>query len=119
MKPSQVLRETKVPQIKHRLIKFVGNEMIGKCAMGVLACESGNPDLQLTKERLGVDYEAIMYAYGIETITGYPTLDLDQQDWDFDTERLGSLIATITGMNDFGGFTFEQIAEFLEVTFDL
>ncbi len=131
MKPSQILRETTIPQIKRRLIKFRnGGKVAGKCAMGVLACECGNPDLKLSPENETVHYEDIFEAFGIKEEDQYmPNLNshiykdddriiLNYDDmWDFDKHY--PLHFVVTALNDNYGLSFDEIADFLEVTFDL
>lgn len=135
MKPSQILRETTIPQIRSRLIRFGGvdgDEIMGKCAMGVLACESGNPDLKLAKMHQCIEYEAIFEAFGIAKEDQYMphinvnliNCDPEYSDddrysdlWDFD--KTYPIHFIVTSLNDNLHFTFDEIAEFLEVTFDL
>ena len=91
--------------------------MSGKCALGVLACESGDPSLKLNKVRQFVDdVDDILHAYGV-TNEEFPYLDNFSLQWDFEDEMRLSKI--IVNLNDEWKFTFKEIAEFLEVTFDL
>lgn len=47
-KISQILKESKIHQITGDLIEFDDfGKLLGKCAMGVLACESGKKELKL------------------------------------------------------------------------
>lgn len=132
-KPSEILRNTTTPQICGDLIKFkkydrVNGEVImrkepeflGKCALGVLACESGKENLQLSLKREFVPYEDILSAYGIEMEKVYPHMSIFPDDgkvWDFTSEVLMSLDGIIIRLNDTYELTFKEIAEFLEVTF--
>ena len=62
MKISQILSETTTPQITNHLIKFKDGtkEMIGKSALGVLACESDDPFVHLRRETLFVSHNQIL-----------------------------------------------------------
>lgn len=122
MKISQVLKETKVPQITGRLIRFndITDEFVGKCALGVLACESGDPNLKLNKDKIGVDYGDIIKAYGIEDERIYPlphspNIVSPEKTWDYSMSV--NLATIIMRLNDLHKLTFKQIGEFLEVTF--
>ncbi len=136
MKISQVLKETEIPQVTGDLIKFnfvssgqgedweghYTDEMIGKCALGVLACESNDPTIHLSFKRRSVSYDRILETYGIKDEGIYPLLksptnndDIPMWDWEEDS-RLSYIIIKL---NDRYNFTFKEIGEFLEVTFDL
>ena len=135
MKPSEILRSATTPQITGDLIKFqkyetVGGEthrlaqpiFLGKCALGVLACDSGNSYLQLSIDKDYVSYEAILEEYDIDTEKVYPHMSVFQNAenvWDFTSEVLMSVDGIIIRLNDTYELTFKEIAEFLEVTFDL
>lgn len=132
-KPSEILRNTSTPQITGDLIKFKKYEksgtdiiklkepeLLGKCAMGILACDSGKKNLQLSLKREFVPYEDILSAYGIEMEKVYPHMSIFPDDgkvWDFTSEVLMSLDGIIIRLNDTYELTFKEIAEFLEVTF--
>ena len=117
MKISQILKETTIPQITNRLIKFKDNtdEVVGKSALGVLACESDDPSVHLSKERLFVSYYEILQSYGIKEEKVYPYLTGNDFSWDYNAE-LSLIIKTL---NDSYNFTFKEIGEFLDVTLDL
>ena len=136
MKPSEILRSTTTPQITGDLIKFkkyeyVGGEshrlaipeFLGKCALGVLACESGKSNLKLDIDNDFVSYEDILEAYDIDTEKVYPNMstlpDKDGNIWDFKNDELMSIDGIIIRLNDTYELTFKEIADFLEVTFDL
>jgi len=117
MKISQILKETTIPQITNHLIKFKDDtkEMIGKCALGVLACESDDPFVHLSIERLFVSHNQILGSYGIKDEKVYPYLTRNDFSWDYNS-NISLIIRTL---NDSYNFTFKEIGEFLEVTFDL
>ncbi|MCH8914701.1 MAG: hypothetical protein IIA82_02460 [Thaumarchaeota archaeon] len=117
MKISQILKETTIPQITNRLIKFRDdtNEVIGKSALGVLACESDDPSVHLSRERLYVSHYQIVESYGIKDEKVYPYLAGNNFFWDYNSE-LSLIIKTL---NDSCNFTFKEIGEFLDITFDL
>ena len=117
MKISQILMETTTPQITNQLIKFRDDtkEVIGKSALGVLACESDDPFVHLSTERLFVSHSQILKSYGIKDEKVYPYLTGNDFFWDYNSE-LSRIIKTL---NDSYNFTFKEIGEFLDVTFDL
>lgn len=125
MKMSQILKDTTVPQLYGALIAFdeYTKEFKGKCALGVLACESGNPDLKLSVDNMGAPWEDIIKAYGVDPQEGFPTITCNRDyeeglhGWDFEYGMDLSLI--IIRLNDSWKLSFEEIGEFLEVTFDL
>ncbi len=116
-KISQILIESTTPQITNRLIKFKDGteEVIGKSALGVLACESVDSSIHLSKERLFVSHSQIMQSYGIKDEKVYPYLTGTNFTWGYNSE-LSNIIKTL---NDSHNFTFKEIGEFLYVTFDL
>ena len=115
MKISQILKDSSTPQITTHLIKFRDGtkEVIGKSALGVLACESDDPSVHLSKERLFVSHSQIMNSYGIKDEKVYPYLTGNDFSWDYNSEL--SLI--IKRLNDSYNLTFKEIGEFLDVTF--
>ncbi len=116
-KISQILKETNVNQIYGDLIRFNEDELEGKCALGVLACESGKENLKLSKHTHYVLSEDILNAYEIADLK-YPYLNVNGNfEWDFESEVWLSTL--IIRLNDTYHFTFKEIGEFLEVTFDL
>ncbi len=133
-KISTVLRETDVHQIRGHLVMFddLGN-MEGKCALGVLSCETGIPAMQLVEHGLRPMLRDILAAYGIpdEEQIGYPNIGYKYQDnikpgetyayemTDLDFNRMHSISDQIITLNDCFGYTFKQIADFLETTYDL
>lgn len=134
MKPSQVLKNTNVTQVTGELIKYKTHDQegdvlrepifLGKCAMGVLACESGNPELKLDENKISVRYNEILKAYDIDYEEVYPYLyspnnrNDNIRRWDFN-DMSNNIADIIIKLNDSHGFTFKEIGEFLEVTFDL
>lgn len=122
-KISQILKESKIPQITGDLIRFnwISGKFEGKCALGVLACESGDPHLKLNKENNWVAYSTILKAYGIEDLAIYPYLDINNSNypepWNFKIES--NLSGIIMRLNDSYDLTLKEIGEFLEVTFNL
>ncbi|MBA4718258.1 MAG: hypothetical protein HRO68_03845 [Nitrosopumilus sp.] len=117
MKISQILKDSSTPQITNHLIKFRDGtkEVIGKSALGVLACESDDPSVHLSRERLFVSHSQIMNSYEIKDEKVYPYLTGNDFSWDYNSEL--SLI--IKRLNDLHNLTFKEIGEFLDVTFDL
>ena len=123
IKISQILRETNIQQIQNAYIRFIDGELEGKCALGVLACESGVADLKLGRDNVSVNSTDILEAYDIKDILitqllfGSKNYDIDI-NWDFGCEihRISDVIVIL---NDRYDYTFEEIADFLEVTFDL
>ena len=117
MKISQILMKTTIPQITNQLIKFRDDtkEVIGKSALGVLACESDNPSIHLSRERLFVSHYQILESHGIKDEKIYPYLTGNDFFWNYNSE-LSRIIKTL---NDSYNFTFKEIGEFLDVTFNL
>ncbi len=116
MKMSQILKETTIPQT-NQLIKFKDgtDEVIGKSALGVLACESDDTSIHLSRERLVVSHNEILQSYGIKDEKIYPYLTGNDFSWDYNAE-LSLIIKTL---NDSHNFSFKEIGEFLDVTLDL
>ena len=122
MKISQILKETEIKQITGDLIRFDTwtGDLIGKCALGVLACESPDEAMHLNPNRKAVGYTDILHSYGIDILEGYPYLNTNgHSEVDFDFDGVMSLESIIIRLNDIHKFTFKQIADFLEITFDL
>jgi len=127
IKISQILRETKIHQITGDLIRFewhAGQEeygdLIGKCAMGILACESPIEEFHLSKQHQVVgDYDKIIESYDIDVAYISPNVckKNGEIDWDFECDV--NISTVIVRLNDTFEFTFKEIADFLEVTFDL
>lgn len=127
-KISQILKDTIIPQVKGALIRynFATDEFEGKCALGILSCESGVESLKLDRDNQDADFRVILSAYDIEDIQ-LPLLrspDVSHEDikgygWDWETNIYMSISGAIIRLNDGYGFTFKEIAEFLEVTLDL
>ncbi len=117
MKISQILMESTTPQIAKNLIEFRDstNEVIGKSALGVLACESDDQSVHLSRERLFVSHSEILQSHGIKDDKVYPYLMGNDFSWDYNSE-LSLIIKTL---NDSYNLTFKEIGEFLDVTFDL
>ncbi len=105
------------PQITKHLIKFRDstNEVIGKSALGVLACESDDTSVHLSKERLFVSHSQILISHGIKNEKVYPYLTGNDFSWDYNSE-LSLILKTL---NDSHNLTFKEIGEFLDITFDL
>lgn len=131
-KISQVLKETTISQIKGSLIIFNNNkEMAGKCALGVLACEDGNEKhkLSFTSSSRNITHD-ILNEYDIpEDIrglvpsirSGYSdgSLPDNEKSVNIDYDRDTTLTYEIMVLNDTFGLDFKQIAEWLEITYDL
>jgi len=127
-KISTILKESTVHQVTGRLIKFKGGDigelvMDGKCAMGVLSCEDGNPLHKLDVEHHTSEHtDNILREYNIpDDLLGnlpyiHQNIDLEP---DIDYGVGIPLHKEIIFLNDRLHLTFDQIAEFLEVTYDL
>ena len=131
-KISQVLKETTILQIKGSLIRFSSkDELEGKCAMGVLACEDGNENhkLKVNSSSRNITHD-ILNEYDIpEDIrglvpsirSGYSdgSLPDNEKSVNIDYDRDTTLTYEIMVLNDTFGLDFKQIAEWLEITYDL
>lgn len=118
-KMSQVLRETTINQIQCSLIKFDSeNNIIGKCALGVLACESGDTDLKLSINQTAVPYYRIVKAYDTGLDNELPYLSARSLNLQFNHKVYHGVDDYIYRLND-AGLTFEQIADFLETNLGL
>ena len=117
MKISQILKDSSTPQITKHLIKFRDGtkEVIGKSALGVLACESDDSSVHLSKDRLFASHNDILQSFGIKDEKVYPYLSGDDFSLDYNSE-LSLIIKTL---NDLHKLSFKEIGEFLDVTFDL
>ncbi len=117
MKISQILMNSTTPQITNHLIKFRDGtkEVIGKSALGVLACESDDLSVHLSSEKLFASHSEILASHGIKDEKVYPYLTGNDFSWNYNSEL--SLIIKI--LNDSYNFTFKEIGEFLDVTFNL
>ena len=113
---SQILKEATIPQTT-QLIKFKDgtDKVIGMSALGVLACESSNPSIHLSRERMFVSHNEILKSYGMKDEKVYPYLTGNDFSWDYNAE-LSLIIKTL---NDSHNFSFKEIGEFLDVTLDL
>jgi len=130
-KISQILKQTTIQQIQGNLIRFIGDNIEGKCAMGVLACEDGNEKHKLSKtEQSASITHSILGEYDIpedirESVPtirhewGQDSLPQDEKDVVIELENTYNLTYQIMALNDGLGLNFKQIAEFLEVTYDL
>jgi len=125
-KISQILKESTIPQITGKLAIFdLGTEnLIGKCAMGVLSCESGNPKFIIHNNDTMIDVPNILKEYDIpeDLQTEVPTFafdDIGQFDINYGSNDISYLFSEIVFLNDSMKLTFKEIAEFLEVTYDL
>lgn len=140
-----ILRTTDVPQSYGDLIKFkdtydeygevLESKFIGKCALGVISCEVGIP---LSSNQREVSYTKILEKAGvpqelIESNLPYIRVDFSFTDItpDDDERNIDGIEFCGDGdggyahsgfseyifrLND-GGLTFNEIADFLEVTF--
>jgi hypothetical protein len=118
-KMSQVLRETVVNQIHHDLIRYDdNNNVVGKCALGVLACESGDPSLKLDGNSQDVSYDNIIKAYKTNLDEGLPYLYRESGSFDFSINMTCTLSDYIYKLND-SGLSFKEIADFLETNLGL
>ena len=117
-----ILETPEYEQIKGYLSKWDGDECIGKCALGEIACRVG---LKLTKEVYHVAYTSIMYNADLPRwlVDGYALPFMSRTD---DTKiGMDEIDPLLTGnniqeyiwkMND-QGYTYKQIADFLRCTF--
>ena len=127
-KISQMLLETEVIQVTGRLARYnVSHEITGKCAMGVLACESGDSDMKLEYGKheplldpilidckLPKDLDQVhKLVYRYLNDDDIPTLiDIDMNNY----QSLGS---QIINLNDALRLSFKEIGEYLEVTYGI
>ena len=127
-KISQMLLETEVIQVTGRLASYnESHEITGKCAMGILACESGDPDMKLEYDKseplsgpvliackLPKDlYEVPKLVYKYLDDDDIPTLT------DIDMDNYQSLGGQIINLNDSLRLSFKEIGEYLEVTYGI
>jgi len=123
-KLSTILKESTIKQVTGTLITFdENNQMVGKCAMGVISCEVG---LILDYNRSWVGLPEILGRAGLDDTLIFDTYPYIHQvqpltyegevEWEERNDNLGHII---THLNDTMKFTFKEIAEYLEVTFDL
>ena len=135
-KISQILKESTIPQINGELIGYtdLNQDTIGKCALGVLACESGNPDLTLDENTTQLKQmritNSILKEYDIPSeylnrhnavlpeLYSYDISD-DEKHINWTWENSTTLEYIIMSLNDKLELSFKEIGEFLEVTFDL
>jgi len=129
MKISQILRETKIHKITGDLIRFKRDknfkdteELEGKCALGVLACESPDKNIHLSKNKPFKPFREIIESYGLDNERLYPFLGNPlnlryKYTWSWEDHQ--ALSDIIIQLNDGYKLNFKEIAEFLEVTFDL
>jgi len=117
-KISQILKDTDITQVYGSLIRFDSNkDIVGKCALGVLACESQDKELHLSYTRASVHWESILKSYGLEDEWIYPRISSEfGWDWNHAGTNITSIIMSL---NDSFHLNFKEIGEFLEVTFDL
>lgn len=132
-----VLRECDIPQVQTALIREFYNKdgelVIGKCAMGVLSCEAGMTlSVDMNEDLINdtANYQQILKLYDVpeewwgnellpECLSiGSPHFDDrffdEDEDVYFHTVQLHQFIFR---MND-NGFTFKDIADCIEVTFE-
>lgn len=121
-KLSTILRETNIPKITGQYILFHNRKLVGKCAMGVISCEVGlTLDYNIREYPLSkILIHANVPGYLIDTYLPYVSINQwGKPDHPKYTEAEGTLGHIITHYNDTGKFTFKEIADYLEVTFDL
>ncbi len=111
---AHILHTTNIRQITGRLIEFREHNLVGKCALGVISCESG---LVLDEGSSGHSFEKILSAAGIpdEYLELYFPYS-DASDWDGGDHlcRIGDVIISL---NDGLNYDFHEIAEYLETTY--
>ncbi len=104
-----ILRETNVKQVEGTLAEFDGNnEIVGKCALGVISCEVG-----LTLKRFEKDpmWEEILLKAGVP-------VDFTRVGECFDSGTYHEdLQSHIIYLNDTLKLTFKEIADWIENTF--
>lgn len=122
-KMSTVLIETTIQRVSHQFIQFDkdSGDLIGKCAMGVLGCESTDKACHLDKDHhsLWNQFDIMFRSYGInpEEFNQIPHVSsFDDKVYFSETMTLDSQIIQ---MSDSGRWTFKEIGEFLEVTYNL
>lgn len=128
---TKILRNPEYPQITGDLEKLNENsEIEGKCALGELRCQSGVKNYYNTTDERGVIMKKCGVPKWLYSRTNLPKFyDLRRNgNWvsfnknlrlDFDDDvffRKSNIQEWIYGLND-SGFTYDQICEWLEVTF--
>ena len=119
-----ILRHSKIHQIKGNLIRYdINGKLVGKCALGVISCKVG---LKLDKNNTDIPAMDILRASGItekDIGSTYPFIrqkncyaKLPDQPAIYD-ESYSTLEEIIFHLNDGIGFSFKEIADFLETTF--
>lgn len=109
----QVLENPKYTQIIGTLEKYQDGDVIGKCALGELNCALG------PRKTNGTSYSDILKRYRVPTYfidDLLPYLDRHRLIFIFNSQYEDGLQDYIWKLND-EGFTYDQIVEFLEVTF--
>ena len=103
-------------------------ELEGKCALGVLACESPDESVHLNMSHKVVGHaDGLLETYDIEPMgnmiyLSYPDEDVEGftiLDKETVTQVNMAIGQIIVRLNDSWGLTFKEIADFLETTFDL
>lgn len=120
-----ILSSTDVPQITGKLISFDEHDnMIGKCALGVISCEVGIPlmnrgDNEVSYNRILSKANVPSELNGVQDVL--PSLYIyttskGVESVFFNECTTTDLASYIYLLND-NGLSFNEIAEFLEVTF--
>ena len=114
-----ILRETTIHKIEGDLIRYQGDMLVGKCAMGVISCEVG---LTLDKYNQAYSAEQILLKAGLtdEQINEeFPFIRFDDYRIEDDKyqESETSLSYIIFNYNDSLLLTFKEIADYIETTF--
>lgn len=119
-----ILRGTKISQGRGSLATYKDGVLIDKCALGVISCEVGMKVAEIITDQTPLyDYYKILEKAGIsqEEQIRLPVLfqgvgdDLHFIEGD-ENSGTDQLSAWIYKLNDVG-FTFNEIADFLETTF--
>lgn len=115
-----MLRETNVPKIEGRLIRFdpETGELEGKCAMGVISCEAGltlgsnyedHPTWEQILIKAGVSSDILN---GTIPAVAPPTIDPSGLE-----DYVEFLSYYIINLNDNFKLSFKEIADWIETTF--
>ena len=109
-----ILHTTNIRQITGRLIEFNNHNLVGKCALGVISCESG---LVLDEDNSTHSFEKILSAAGIpDEYTNLYFPFLDGSDWE-NGEHSCRISDVIISLNDGQKYDIHQIADYLHTTY--
>ncbi len=113
-----ILRETEVPKIEGKLVKFdTKGEIEGKCALGVISCEVGLPLSSNYKDH--PTWEKILRKAGVSSdiLDGTIPAVAPPSFADGGLDYVEFLSYYIINLNDNFKLTFNEIADWIETTF--